>query len=397
MLMLNRLPGLAAVSTRWVLLALIATSGFGRLAMAADAPKPAPDVITFTNGDQLTGKLLHASGGKVAFHSDIAGDITVEWEKVKELKTSQQFAVLAKGQKVTKKTPDSQIPQGTLSATGSDIELQTSSGTALPGIPTKNAEFVVDEATFQKELHHEPGLSQGWAGSVAAGAAFVVATQNSENFNIGIALARVVPNVEWMAPRYRTTANFTDIYGKTHQPGIPDTKTSIYHADAEHDWYLTPRFYALADMSFDHNYSQGLGLQQIYGAGFGYTIIDRPKQHFDAKADIHYEHQSFSVDPYAVPVPPVQPSNNLVGSSLGETYMQKLPHGLIFNEAGVVNLSFNDTSAYSANLAAGLVFPVYKRLSFNLGAVDGYLNNPPAGFKANSFQFTAGIGYTFNH
>jgi len=40
---------------------------------------------------------------------------------------------------------------------------------------------------------------------------------------------------------------------------------------------------------------------------------------------------------------------------------------------------------------------VYKRLSFNLGAVDGYLNSPPPGFKSNSFQFTAGIGYTFNH
>jgi hypothetical protein len=390
----NRLPGLLLVHARWVLIAVTALSGMSRAGLAADAPKPGTDVVVFSNGDQLTGKLLYSDGGKLVFHSDIAGDVKVGWDKVKELKSSQQFAVLQKGQKVNKKTPDSQVPQGTLSATASDIQLQSAAGTSLPLIPTKNAEFVVEEATFQKELRHEPGFFHEWNGSVSAGAAFVIATQNSQNFNVGIALAQVVPNVAWMSPRTRTMANFTDIYGKVHQPGVQDTKTSIFHGDAEHDWYLSPRFYALADLSYDHNYSQGLSLQQIYGGGFGYSVIQQPKQHLDVKADVHYERQSFSADTYAVPVPPVQPSVNLVGSSLGESCMRKLPAGLVFNEAGVVNISFNNTNAYSSNVAAGLVFPVYKRLSFNLGAVDGYLNNPPVGFKNNSFQFTAGVGYT---
>jgi Protein of unknown function, DUF481 len=393
-----RFPRAPFAGVRFALIAVIALCGTSRplFAAGADAPKPAPDVVVFTNGDQLTGKFLHSDSGKLTFHSDIAGDITVDWDKVKELHSSQQFAVIQKGQKIDKKTPDSQVPQGTVSVANSEIKVQPATGAAIPAIPTKNADFVIDEATFQKALHHEPGFFHGWDGSIAAGAAFVEATQTSQNFNVGIALVRVVPNVAWLSPRNRTTADFTDIYGKVHQPGTLDTKTSIYHADAERDQYITPRFYALANLSFDHNYSQGLDLQQIYGAGFGYTVIKQAKQELDAKADIHYEHQSFSADPYAIPIPPVEPSNNLVGSSLGEEYWRKLPHGLLFNEAGVVNISFNDTSAYSANVAAGLVFPVYKRLSFNLGAVDSYLNNPPSGFKSNSFQFTAGIGYTLH-
>ncbi len=38
--------------------------------------------------------------------------------------------------------------------------------------------------------------------------------------------------------------------------------------------------------------------------------------------------------------------------------------------------------------------PMYKRLSLNLGALDMFLNDPPPGFKKNSFQFTMGLAYT---
>ena len=41
-----------------------------------------------------------------------------------------------------------------------------------------------------------------------------------------------------------------------------------------------------------------------------------------------------------------------------------------------------------------MVFPVYKGLGFNVGAVDDYLNNAPVGSKQNSTQFTTGITYT---
>ena len=64
------------------------------------AAKPAPDVLIFTNGDQLTGKLVQATGGTVTFHSDMAGDISVPFEKVKELRSAGSFALLQKDQKV---------------------------------------------------------------------------------------------------------------------------------------------------------------------------------------------------------------------------------------------------------------------------------------------------------
>jgi hypothetical protein len=137
-----------------------------------------------------------------------------------------------------------------------------------------------------------------------------------------------------------------------------------------------------------------LSLQQIYGGGLGYVVIKRPKEELDVKFDIHYEEQTYFVTPNIAPPPPLTPSKNLIGADFGDTYTVKLPRGLVFNQTAVITPAFNNTNAYSALASAGLVFPVYKRLGFNIGALDDFLNDPAAGSKKNSFQFSAGLNYT---
>jgi hypothetical protein len=205
---------------------------------------------------------------------------------------------------------------------------------------------------------------------------------------------RAIPSVTWLDPRDRTLVDFAAAYGSVTQPGTPGTKTNIIHGDAEHDWYFSPRFYFLVDAAWDHNYSQGLSLQQSYGGGIGYTVIKSPKQQLDVKFDVHYERQQYFVTPNILPPPPLSPSKNLIGMDFGDTYMLKLPHGLVFNQGAVITPAFNQTNAWSAEATAGLLFPVYKRLGFTLGTLDDFLNDPAAGSKKNSFQFTAGVTYT---
>ncbi len=357
----------------------------------AKSAAPAPDVIIFTNGDQLTGKLLREVGGSVTFHSDIAGDVTVTWDKIKSIHSSQQFAVVQQGQHVSRKTADADIAQGAVQVQDDQVHVAGTGGTTKD-IPVKNAQYMIDEDTFGKEVRRNPGFSYGWTGAITAGAATVEATQNSRAFNGAVALVRTIPTVNWLDPRTRTLFDFTGAYGTVTQPGTATIKTNIIHFDAEHDWYFTPRFYFLVDSSFDHNYSQGLDLQQLYGGGMGYTLIKTPKQELDLKFDIHYEKQKFFLLPN-IP-PPVSPSKNLIGANFGDTYMLKLPKGLVFNQGAVITPAFNESNAYSAVATAGLLFPVYKRLGFTVGALDDFLNDPAAGSKKNSFQFTAGVTYT---
>ena len=134
-------------------------------------------------------------------------------------------------------------------------------------------------------------------GGFERGRSRVEATQNSRTFTGAANFVRAIPGVSWLDPRNRTMANLAAAYGSLSQPGAITTKTNILHADAEHDWFLSPRLYALVDTSFDYNYSQGLSLQQIYGGGLGFVVFKTPKQELDLKGDIHYERQNFGFTP----------------------------------------------------------------------------------------------------
>lgn len=357
---------------------------------AKDAKAAPPDVIVFANGDELTGKFLRSVGGNAVFHSDLAGDVTVSWDKVKEIRTASKFVVLQKGFQKKRNALPAHLPMGSLTVENDEIQLTASDGVRAAPIPLSNVDYIIDQPTFDRALGRQPGFFSDWTGSATGGATIVKATQNTFTFNGSLALVRVAPPVAWLDPRNRTEMGFQGSYGKITEPGTPSVKTAIYHAYAERDEYFSPRFYGLAQVAFDHNFSQSLDLQQIYGAGIGWTIMKQPKQTFDLKGTMQYERQSF------IDAPP-SANENLIGSTFATDYMRKLPKSMVFDQQFAYIPAWNDTHAYSAGETDSLILPVYKRLSMSLGTVDSYLNNPPASvlpIKRNSFQFTFGAAYT---
>jgi hypothetical protein len=396
----------AAVAVLVLPLVFASTKAFAQDANA----KPGVDVITFTNGDQLSGKLVGESGGTVTFQSDMVSDstktdnsgggtITVPWSRIKELRSGQKFAVITKDQKLRVGRPAPQVPVGTVSIANDAVSVSGVGG-EVKNIPTKDAAYLVSGGEFQKAISHEPAFQHGWVGGVTLGATLVESTQTSETLTGAINLIRTQPSVDWLQPRNKTIFDATATYGLVTQPFIAgvqaasSAKTNILHGDVERDQYVTPRLYYLFDASADHNIGSGLQVQQIYGGGAGYSFIKQPARTFDLKGDIHYQKQEF----YPAADFPSGQTLNLIGATIGELYMQKLPKGLVFNEAGTVLPAFNtpagQPSAWSAQIIAGLLFPVYKNLGFTIGSQDNFVNNPPFGYKKNTFQFTAGVTYT---
>ncbi len=356
-------------------------------AHAADAAaKPQPDVLVFSNGDKLTGKLDHEADGTVFFKSDNAGMVQVPWDKLKELRTEAPFAVIDNGVRVGRKKPNRDIPIGTLALDGSTMTVTTGQGAQQ--IPVKNIAYLVDEATFDKNVLHGQRLLQGITGSVVAGVSTVNSTQNSESVNTAIVLTRAVPPVTWMPARERTLLNFSSNFGRITEPNTPTVKTNILHGGLEEDEYFSPRFYLLQQAMFDHNFSQGLDLQQLYGIGVGYTALKSPQQQLDLTATVDYTRQEF-----AASIAPAT-STNIIGSSFGDNYVRKFSKKIVFTEVATFNPAWNNPSDYSANAAVGATFAVLKSFGFSVGVVDSYLNNPPAGFKGNSVQFNTGLTYT---
>jgi hypothetical protein len=369
-------------------------SGASCLVQAAQTAQTEPDVLVFSNGDKLTGHLERSAGQSLTFKSDMAGEITPDWSNVKELHTSGEYAVIPKDAKLKRGRGLEEIPQGKLSVEDQKIVVTGKHQNASRTMDTKDSSFVVEEASFNKALLRAPGIFDGWAGTITAGAGLVDATQQSTSFNGAVGLIRAIPNEIWLQPHDRTSLNFSFAYGKLTQPATPEVKTDIYHLDAERDQYFSPTLYAFAQLAYDHNFSQGLDLQQSYGAGVGWTAVKNALEHLDLKASLNYINQQFQAGLPSSPPPAQGQNQDLVGSIFTEIYSRTLPRKIIFNEQLSINPAWNNTNASSASASADFVMPVYKRLSVTINSIDSFLNNPSPGFRKNSFQFTTGFAYS---
>src|ERR1700753_1528383 len=149
------------------------------------AAKPSPDVIVFTNGDQLTGTLERATGDSFVFKSDVVGEITVTADKIKELHTGGKFVALKNGEAVTR---TSKKP-GTITYQDNAISLaDESSSSAVETVPVKDLAALIDSTTYDKEVTGNPGIFQDWTGGVSGGVTLIESTQTGQTFSAALNL-----------------------------------------------------------------------------------------------------------------------------------------------------------------------------------------------------------------
>jgi hypothetical protein len=129
-------------------------------------------------------------------------------------------------------------------------------------------------------------------------------------------------------------------------------------------------------------------LQQIYGGGIGWTAIKTPKQVVDLRGTIQYEKRQFIQGAGNT-------NQNLVGSTVSANYLLHLKRVNYAQSLSCIP-AYNYFAAYSTTKVNTFAFPAYKNLSFSMGTMDSYLNDPPASeppTQRNSFQFTMGFSY----
>ncbi|MBV9674793.1 MAG: DUF481 domain-containing protein, partial [Acidobacteriaceae bacterium] len=123
-------------------------------------------------------------------------------------------------------------------------------------------------------------------------------------------LVRTVPGESWLTPHNRTLVDFAAAYGEVTQSNTPTIKTNIIHGGVERDEYLHPRLYIFGSGAWDHNFSQGLDLQQAYGGGLGWTAYKSDTADLNLRAGVSYIRQQFTNSAF---------NKNLFGSTFGET------------------------------------------------------------------------------
>jgi hypothetical protein len=358
---------------------------------AAQAPpagsKPQPDVLILSDDERLVGHLVGSSGASVTFKSDLLGNITIDWSKIKQLETQGKYAVLPKEVELRPHENTSDIPQGRVTVADQKITVTPENGASPQTVSASDTGRVLEEDLFLKQVSPPPiPFYKDWTGTVTGGMSIIQGTQESQTFTGAVSLVRAIPVETDFPPRNRTTFDFSGSQGHLTQPGTPSIRTNILHADAERDQYFTnSRVYAFGALAFDHNYAQGLTLAQNYGGGIGWTMIRTPDQTLDIKGSAEYIRQQFQV---------AEADHNLIGTNVSQAYLRKFKGGVSFTEQLTVTPAWNVLRAWMGTGSAAINFPVYKQVTFTLSVLDTFLNDPPPGFRKNSFQATTGLTYT---
>ena len=343
------------------------------------------DRVTLKNGDRLTGTVVKSDGKTLVLHTDAAGDVSIKFEDVQEIKSDADLHVSLK---------DGKTAVGPVTTTDGKLEIATKSGGTVEA-PKEDVTLIRNDAeqqAYDKSLH--PGLLHGWNGGANVG--FSIARGNSQTENLALALNAIHPTLDDKITIYASFLN------TKNDLATPSDVASLEQGGLRYDRNLKPRVFAFAGADFMANALQFLDLRAVYTAGFGFHAIQSDATILNFLGGVNYTHETYSNGPVVVgSVPPVFTSygktNKFVALTLGEELTHKIGKGSVITQNVYFYPDLQDTSQYRATFNFGTVTKISKWFGWQNQFSDIYVTNPPTSAKKNDLIFTTGLNIAFTH
>jgi putative salt-induced outer membrane protein YdiY len=348
------------------------------------------DQVTLKNGDRFTGKVVKSDGKTLVLHTDAAGDITIQFAAIQDIKTDQELHVSLKGGKTA---------VGPVTTTDGKIEIATKT-TGTVEAPKEDVTLIRNDAeqlAYDKSLH--PGLAHGWNGGANVG--FSIARGNSETENLALALNAVHPTLNDKIMLYVSSID------TQNNLATPSTVANLVQGGFRYDRNLNAKLFVFGAADFTSNALQFLDLRQVYSGGFGLHAIASDTTTFDFLGGVNYTHETYS---NGTEIPPTPPStaptgvfqsygktNRFVALTLGEELDHKFGKSTVLTENSYFYPNLQQTGEYRWTLNVGTVTKISKWLGWQNQFGDIFVTNPPTGAKKNDVIFTTGLNIAFAH
>jgi putative salt-induced outer membrane protein YdiY len=343
------------------------------------------DQVTLKNGDRLTGTVVKSDGKELVLHTDAAGDVTLKFDAIQDIKTDQELHVSLKGGKTA---------VGPVSTTNGKLEVATKTGGTVEAAK-EDVTLIrndAEQAAYDKSLH--PGLLHGWTGGTNVG--FSIARGNSQTENLAIAFNAAHPTLNDKISMYAST-----IYSRNDIP-TTNTTANLETGGLRYDRNINPRLFGFVGVDFMSNALQFLGLRSVGTGGLGYHAIKSDSTTLDFLLGVNYAHETYHFvpgNPTAVPPVPDTPgiTHNYAALTLGEELMHKLGKSTVVNQKFYLYPNMSDTSQYRGEFDFGTVTKISKWLGWQNQFTDIYVSNPPATARKNDLVLTTGLNFSFTH
>jgi putative salt-induced outer membrane protein YdiY len=346
------------------------------------------DQVTLKNGDRFTGTVVKSDGKTLTLHTDAAGDLTLKFDAIQEIKTDKDLHITLK---------DGKTVVGPVSTSDGKLEVATKTG-GTTEVATADVTLIrndAEEAAYEHTLH--PKLTENWTGGANVGLS--VARGNSETESLALAFNATRTTLHDKVVLYATSLD------TTNNLATPSTVANLDTGGLRYERNLNPKLFAFGAADFMSNALQYLDLRQVYTGGFGYHAIKTDPTQLDFLGGVNYTHETYSngavVVPGTVTTPPIYESygvtNRYVALTLGEELVQKLGKTTVLTQNMTFYPNLQQTGQYRFVFNLGTVTKINKWFGWQNQFGDIYVSNPPTGSKTNDVLFTTGLNFSFVH
>jgi putative salt-induced outer membrane protein YdiY/sRNA-binding regulator protein Hfq len=334
------------------------------------------DQVTLKNGDRLTGTIVKSDGKSLLLKTDSAGEITVKWEAVSGIVSSQPLSVQLR---------NGQVVSGNVTTEDGKFEVATRDRGQVAA-PRDNVVAIRNSAeqSDYDRLQH-PRIIDLWSGLLDTGLSETRGNSALLAFNLAGKAARV-------STRDKISLYSKIIYATDNTAPPSRTTANSIQGGARYDFNLKPRLFVFAIADFAYDEFQHLDLRSVLGGGLGYHVIKNENTTFDVFAGGDYDREKFSPNP---PLVLTNTTRNVAEIDAGEELSWKLNNRITLNERFSAFPNLSDLGQYRFQFDATAATKLKRWLSWQITVSDRYLSNPLPGLKSNDELLSTGLRLTF--
>lgn len=315
------------------------------------------DVVTFKNGDKLTGTVATMDGGKLTIKTAVAGDVTVDLKDVATFATDGPIEIrTADGEKLHEQVTAGDADQ--IKAGGKVIQISTLKKINPP--------------------------KEEWHGSVFVNGS--IARGNTNTDDLGVSLSAGLRRQNDSTDDRFTTGGAYNL-GRQKDPATGDkiTTTDNWNLFGKYDRFWTPKFYTYGLMRVEHDRIADLNYRLAPGGGIGYQWIESKEMNFNTEAGITYLYEDYISGG----------SEDSVAGRLAYHFDKQLNDKVSFFHNLEWLPAFEDPGDYLLNTDAGIRANLTKTFFTEFKVELKRDSSPAPGALKNDLRYILGVGWTF--
>lgn len=332
-----------------------------------------PDMVTFTNGDRISGTVLKSDGKTVVIKSEVAGEITTPWEKVAVIEASEPLFVGLK---------DGQVVTGSVSLRENTIDVQTQATGKITAqrdvIQYIHSREVQSAYEIEVERYRNPRLIDLWLGFVDLGYSTSRGNARTSTINTAATAARATS-------RDKITVSFTSLYASNSTTGVSLITANTLRGGINYSLNVTPRLFTFGSSDLEYDEFQSLDLRFVPAGGFGYKVWKSERGQFDLFGGVSMNQEFFSTGV----------RRTSAEGLFGQELLFKVNSRLAFREKLSNYPNITEAGEYRLNVDMSAETAVWKWLSWQFTVNNRFLSNPVMGRQKNDLVFTTGLRVSF--